>query len=56
MDEVMRKMRETLAHRFGAALPEIAEADGPSACPETWQKLASRGSSRYFLERRSPPS
>ena len=40
MDEAMRKMRETLAHRFGAALPEIAAADGPSACPETWQKLA----------------
>ena len=55
MDEVMRKMRETLAHRFGAALPEIAEADGPSACPETWQKLASRGSSRYFLERPVAP-
>ncbi len=55
MDEAMRKMRETLAHRFGAALPEIAEADGPSACPETWQKLASRGSSRYFLERPVAP-
>jgi hypothetical protein len=40
MDEAMKKMRETLAQRFGAALPEVAEGGGPSACPETWQLLA----------------
>jgi nitroreductase/FMN reductase [NAD(P)H] len=55
MDEAMKKMRETLAQRFGAALPEVAEGGGPSACPETWQLLAGRGSSRYFLERAVAP-
>jgi nitroreductase/FMN reductase [NAD(P)H] len=55
MDEAMKKMRETLAQRFGAPLPEIAEGNGPSTCPETWQLLASRGSTRYFLERPVAP-
>jgi nitroreductase/FMN reductase [NAD(P)H] len=55
MDDAMKKMRQTLAHRFGAALPEIAEGDGPPACPETWQQLAGRGSGRYFQNRRVAP-
>ena len=52
----MRKMRDTLAHRFGAALPEIAPEDGPQTCPETWQQLAGRGSCRYFQPRRVAPA
>jgi nitroreductase len=55
MDDAMKKMRETLAHRFGAPLPEIALEDGPQTCPETWRQLAGRGSSRYFQERRVAP-
>ena len=51
----MKKMRDTLAHRFGAALPEIAREDGPQTCPETWQQLAGRGSCRYFQPRRVAP-
>ena len=56
MDEAMRKMRETLTHRFGAKLPEVAQEDGPQTCPEAWQQLAGRGSSRYFQERRVAPA
>ena len=56
MDDAMRKMRDTLAHRFGAALPEIAPEDGPQTCPETWQQLAGRGSCRYFQPRRVAPA
>src|SRR5436190_7595393 len=55
MDDAMKKMRDTLAHRFGAALPEIAREDGPQTCPETWQQLAGRGSCRYFQPRRVAP-
>ncbi len=56
MDEAMRKMRETLARRFGAELPAIADGDGPQACPETWTLLAGRGSSRYFESRPVAPA
>lgn len=52
MGDAMKRMRETLAHRFGAPLPEIAPEDGPQACPETWANLAARGSGRYFQDRR----
>jgi nitroreductase len=52
MDDATKKMRETLAHRFGAPLREIAGDDGPQSCPETWSQLARRGSSRYFQPRR----
>jgi nitroreductase len=55
MDDAMKKMRETLAHRFGAPLREIAREDGPQTCPETWRQLAGRGSSRYFQERTVAP-
>ena len=55
MDETMKKMRETLAHRFGAALSEIPSGEGPQTCPETWRQLAGRGSSRYFQERPVAP-
>jgi nitroreductase len=54
--EAMRKLRETLAHRFGETLPEIAAEDGPQACPETWRQLAARGSGRYFQDRRVAPA
>jgi nitroreductase/FMN reductase [NAD(P)H] len=56
MDDAMKKMRDTLAHRFGAALPEIAPEDRPQTCPESWQQLAGRGSSRYFQPRRVAPA
>ena len=55
MDDAMKKMRETLAHRFGAGLPEVADEDGPQTCPDTWRQLAGRGSSRYFQQRRVAP-
>jgi FMN reductase [NAD(P)H] len=55
MDDAMKKMRETLAHRFGTALPEVADGDGPRTCPDTWRQLAGRGSSRYFEQRRVAP-
>jgi nitroreductase/FMN reductase [NAD(P)H] len=56
MDEAMKKMRETLAHRFGETLPE-EPADGmPQTCPETWRQLARRGSGRRFQERGVAPA
>jgi nitroreductase len=55
MDDAKKKMRETLAHRFGAVLPEIARENGPQTCPETWRQLAGRGSMRYFEKRAVAP-
>lgn len=58
MDEAadaMQKVREALAHRFGAPLPEFPREHGPQGCPETWQQLAVRGSGRYFEKRRVAP-
>jgi nitroreductase len=51
MDERMKRVREVLARRFGAPLPEIPGQDELRPCPETWEVLASRGCSRYFHDR-----
>jgi nitroreductase/FMN reductase [NAD(P)H] len=59
MNDGDKSMRATLAQRFGEDVPAIPAGQGfdrwPQSCPETWQRLAARGSCRRFAERPVAP-
>ena len=59
MNDGVKGMGETLAQRFGEEVAPIPAGQGPSgwpqSCPETWRRLAARGSCRRFAERPVAP-
>jgi nitroreductase/FMN reductase [NAD(P)H] len=59
MNDDDKGMRASLALRFGEDVPAIPAGQGPDrwpqSCPETWHRLAARGSCRRFSERPVAP-
>jgi hypothetical protein len=59
MNDDVKGMRATLAQRFGEEVAAIPAGQGPygwpQSCPETWSRLAARGSCRRFAERPVAP-
>jgi nitroreductase/FMN reductase [NAD(P)H] len=59
MNEIYEGMRASLAQRFGEEVPAMPAGQGPDrwpqSCPETWHRLAARGSCRRFSERPVAP-
>lgn len=59
MDDGVKVMRAALTQRFGGELAEIPAGAGPEGwphlCPETWTRLARRGSCRRFAARPVAP-
>ena len=59
MNDDVKAMRAALARRFGEEVAPIPAGQGPygwpQSCPETWSRLAARGSCRRFAERPVAP-
>ena len=59
MNDDVKATRATLARRFGEEVAAIPAGQGPygwpQSCPETWRRLAARGSCRRFAERPVAP-
>ncbi len=55
MGNAFQETRERLAHRFGEPVPETPAGEGPATLPETWSRMASRGSCRRFAPRPVAP-
>ena len=59
MNDDVTAMRVSLAQRFGDEVAAIPAGHGPygwpQSCPETWRRLAARGSCRRFAERPVAP-
>jgi nitroreductase/FMN reductase [NAD(P)H] len=55
MDDGIEGVRAALAKRFGGEVADIPAGQGPDGVPETWTRLARRGSCRRFSDRPVAP-